>query len=107
MDRWSRKTLRKNIRKEGVWDPFLLPRLCFWVRVACKVVPPGRVFLHRLNDATKGLHLSNDRAQITSSIRADLQVLQTFLASFNGVSFWREELRLEAELQATLDVTGS
>lgn len=46
-------------------------------------------------------------AQVMASVRAVLQVWQQFLASFNGISFWREDLRIEAELQVMSDASGS
>lgn len=39
-------------------------------------------------------------------LRADLQVWQIFLVSFNVVTFWRNDLKLEAEL-VTSDEAGS
>lgn len=40
-------------------------------------------------------------------MKSDLQVWQTFFELFSGVSFWCQELRLEAELQVSSDAAGS
>lgn len=74
---------------------------------SCKVVAPGRAFLGRLCDATIGLHMPHHRDRVTGEIRADLAVWETFLARFNGIQFWRDDLRIETELQVVSDASGS
>lgn len=44
---------------------------------------------------------------MTADTKDDLHVWLTFLSDFNGVSFWQNELRLEAELQVHSDAAGS
>ncbi|XP_053106618.1 uncharacterized protein LOC128325152 isoform X1 [Hemicordylus capensis] len=73
---------------------------------ACRVVVPGRPFLRRLCDAIKGVRLGHHRVRVTAPMRADLQLWESFLDSYNGVSFWRESLLLEADLQVQSDAAG-
>ena len=45
--------------------------------------------------------------RVTASMRADLEVWASFLQHYNGVSFWRQEVRLEAQFQLSSDASGS
>ena len=45
---------------------------------ACSVVVPGRAFLRRLIDLTKGVKLPHYRIRLTKSVKADLRLWQTF-----------------------------
>lgn len=74
---------------------------------ACKVIAPGRAFLCILCDVIRGLCSPHHRTRISAGIRDDLAVWDQFLQAFNGVSFWHENMRLEAELQITSDASGS
>lgn len=76
-----------------------LQQLVVYLNFLCKVVAPGWVFW-------RSLHLLHHRLCITSSMHADIQVWQAFLGSFNGVSFSREDLWLETEVQVTYDAVG-
>ena len=40
-------------------------------------------------------------------MREDLLVWSRFLEGFNGISFWRVEIRLKADFQVHSDVAGS
>ncbi|XP_053159366.1 uncharacterized protein LOC128347977 isoform X1 [Hemicordylus capensis] len=73
---------------------------------ACRVVVPGREFLRRLCDLMSGLRAPHHRVRLTEGVRADLAVWGTFLQQFNGVSFWRAEQLVEAELQVHSDAAG-
>lgn len=55
----------------------------------------------------KGLRHSHHWLQVSQSMKGDLLVWQTFLASFNGISISRQDLRLKDELQLNSDVAGS
>lgn len=70
---------------------------------ACQVVVPGRAFLRCLCNATVGVHLPHLCNRVIREIKRDLLVFQEFLESLNGISFWREELHLKAELQVHSD----
>lgn len=54
-----------------------------------------------------GLRLPHHRIQVSASMQADLEVWLQVFQSFNGVSFWRTKLQLEAELQIKSDATGT
>lgn len=55
---------------------------------ACCVVVPGRAFLRRLIDLTKGIKCAHNFLHLNKSIKADLKMWQTFLRDFNGHSFF-------------------
>ena len=55
---------------------------------ACSVAVPGRAFLRRLIDLTKGVTLPHYRIRLTKSVQADLRLWQTFFDEFNGRSFF-------------------
>ena len=57
----------------------------------CSVVLPGRAFLRRLVDLTKGVRLPHHRIRITEACRRDLQVWLQFLRDFNGRTFFLDE----------------
>ena len=50
----------------------------------CRAVAPGRAFLRRLIDLTKGVKKPWHKIQITKGARADLNLWQVFLQGFNG-----------------------
>ena len=54
---------------------------------ACTVVLPGRAFLQRLIDLTKGINAPLYRIRRTRSVKADLGLCKFFLDDFNGWSF--------------------
>ncbi|XP_061466237.1 uncharacterized protein LOC133377049 [Rhineura floridana] len=84
-----------------------LQRLAGQLNFACGVVAPGRAFLRRVYDAMAGLSRSYHRTRVTAALRADLTVWSTFLRDFNGVSLWRRDRLLEAELQVHSDASGA
>ena len=49
----------------------------------CSVVLPGRAFLRRLVDLTKGVRLPHHRLRITAACCRDLEVWLQFLRDFN------------------------
>ena len=51
---------------------------------ACRVVVPGRAFLRRLIDLTKGVSHSLHFIRLTSEARRDLEAWKVFLEHFNG-----------------------
>lgn len=57
----------------------------------CSVVLPGRAFLRRLIDLTKGIRLPHHRIRITKACRRDLLVWLQFLRDFNGRTFFLDE----------------
>lgn len=50
-----------------------------------------------------GLRLSNYHTRVIQGMKENLQVWNTFLRFFNGVSFWREDMQLKAKLRVHSD----
>lgn len=68
------------------------------------VVVPGRPFLRRLIDLTVGLSKPSHRHWINKETKADLLVWSTFLAQYNGRSFFFKETVYSADsLHLTTD----
>ncbi len=70
---------------------------------ACSVVVPGRAFLHRLIDLTKGVKSPHHFIRLN---KADLELWQSFLLDFNGRSFflndaWNDSLSLNLYTDAS------
>lgn len=89
---WSPHSARKLTLKN-------LQQLVGHLNFACCIVAPGQAFLQCLCDSMAGLRLSHHWVQVSAGMRADLLVWLQFLQDFNGISFWRTDLLLEAELQ--------
>ena len=58
---------------------------------ACSVIVPGRAFLRRLIDLTVGIQCPHHLIRLSKDVKEDLKVWQSFLANFNGRSFFLEE----------------
>ena len=74
---------------------------------ACSVVVPGRAFLRRLHDLTKGVKSAHHFILLGKSSKADLVLWQSFLHDFNGRSFflndaWNDSLSLIKLIQGRL-----
>ena len=52
---------------------------------ACRAVAPGRAFIRRLINRTKGISASHHMIRINKGMRADLKTWEMFLSDFNGV----------------------
>ena len=55
---------------------------------ACSVVVPGRAFLCRRIDLTKGVKSPHHFIRLSKSVKADLEHWQSFLLDFKGRSFF-------------------
>ena len=55
---------------------------------ACCVVVPGRAFLRRLIDLTKGIRKPTHHVRLTKECKHDLNVWREFLSVYNGKSFF-------------------
>lgn len=55
---------------------------------ACKAIKPGRPFLRRLIDLTKGVTNPNFSIRLNKQARADIAAWLVFLQSFNGTSMF-------------------
>ena len=60
----------------------------------CSVVLPGRAFLRRLIDLTKGVRRPHHRIRLAKAARQDMLTWLSFLQDFNGRTFFLEERRL-------------
>ena len=58
---------------------------------SCSVIIPGRVFIRRLINLTIGVRRAYHSIRITTATKKDLRIWETFLASFNGKSFFLDE----------------
>lgn len=58
---------------------------------ACQVVIPGRPFLRRLIDLTKGLSKPNHHVRLNREAKLDLHMWSNFIEHFNGVSMFLSE----------------
>ena len=75
---------------------------------ACSVVVPGRAFLLRLIDLTVGIHSPHLYVRLNREVKADLQLWQPFLTSFNGRSFFLEDVWDSSDkLELYTDAAGS
>ena len=57
---------------------------------ACKIIVPGRAFLRRLIDLTIGVQKPHFLIRLSREVKQDLLVWQSFLAGFNGRSFFSD-----------------
>lgn len=55
---------------------------------ACKVVSPGRAFLQRMIQLTRGIKKPHHHIRLNHSFQQDIAMWQTFLDSWNGTSFF-------------------
>lgn len=55
---------------------------------ACAVVPPGRTFLRRIIDLTRGIQKPHHHRNLDKDARADLAAWSLFIEHFNGKAFF-------------------
>ena len=86
-----------------------LQQVIGFLNFACLVVPPGRPFLRRLIDLTRGARNPSHWIRLTKEARLDLGAWALFLESFNGKSFFLDsdwitnaELHLFTDASKTL-----
>ena len=65
-----------------------LQQLLGFLQFCCRAISPGRAFLRRLIDLTRGLHQPYHRRRITTEARLDLLTWIEFLDQFNGTFFF-------------------
>ena len=73
---------------------------------ACAVVVPGRTFLRRLINLTRGLKCQNHVCRLNKEAKADLKVWEIFCAQFNGKcivlpSYWETSQTLHMYTDAS------
>jgi hypothetical protein len=66
--------------------------VCGLLQFACRAVVPGRAFLRRLYDATRGVSNPNYFLRITAAMREDLAVWRIFLSDYNGRSMFLNQM---------------
>ena len=85
-----------------------LQSLLGFLNFTCSVVLPGRAFLRRLIDLTKGVRRPHHRIRLTKACRKDISVWLNFLDNFNGRTFFLDEKWLScAPLKLYTDAAGS
>lgn len=75
----------------------------------CKAVGPGRAFLRRLIDMTRGVSQPHHRIRLTSGAKADLAAWEAFLEHFNGTvmfadNVWRDNNCLQFYTDAAASI---
>jgi len=74
----------------------------------CSVILPGRAFLRRLIDLTRGVQRAHYHIRLTKACRQDLLVWLTFLQNFNGKTFFfQERWEVSSPLELYTDAAGS
>ena len=74
----------------------------------CSVIVPGRAFLRRLIDLTKGIRSPRNFIRITRECKHDIQVWLSLLHQYNGKSFFLPDRWLTSKkLQLYTDAAGS
>jgi hypothetical protein len=58
----------------------------------CKVIKPGRAFLHRLIDLTIGITKPYHFIKITKEVQSDIRTWLSFLENFNGTTILTKQL---------------
>ena len=56
------------------------------LKLACRVISPGRAFLRRLINLTIGISKPNHHVRLNNEACADLAAWHCFLSSYNGVT---------------------
>ena len=75
---------------------------------ACSVIIPGRAFLRRLIDLTRGIQRPHHKIRLTTQVKLDLSMWIQFFISFNGrTSFVNESFKSGQFLQLYTDASGS
>lgn len=85
------KTLLSDFQKRRKVTLKELQSLVGLLNFTCSVVLPGRAFLRRLIDLTKGVRKPHHRIRMNMNCRKDILVWKTFLEQFNGRTFFLEE----------------
>lgn len=77
-----------------------LQQLLGHLNFVCRVVAPGKAFMWHVYDMMERLHLLHHWLKLTREM--ELRVWDIFLQDFDGISFWRDDMKIEGELQVTL-----
>lgn len=75
---------------------------------ACSVIKPGRAFLRRLIDLTVGVKSPHHLIRLNKEVKEDLKVWLSFLAEFNGRSFFIDDAwHSSCKLSLYTDASGA
>lgn len=75
---------------------------------ACTVVLPGRAFLRRSIDLSRGISQPYHHLRLTKGAKDDLRVWKDFLDDYNGVSFFHDDKWLSSDfLRLFTDASGA
>ena len=75
---------------------------------ACKVVRPGRPFLRRLFDLTKGVTRKHHHISLNKAARADIRAWLIFMDAFNGISVFPHHMWSDSDaIRLYSDASGS
>lgn len=80
-DLFSWETRKSTTLKE-------LQSLIGTLNFACKVVPPGRAFLQRMIQLTRGITKSHHHIRLNHGFHQDIKMWQTFLQRWNGTNLF-------------------
>ncbi len=78
------KTLLDNMFKKRKVQLKVVQQLHGFLNFACKAVPPGRTFLHRIANLMVGIKSNSHFVRINKECRKDLQAWKYFLEHFNS-----------------------
>lgn len=83
-----------------------LQQLLGLLNFACAVVAPGRAFLRRLHDLTRGIQKPHHHRRLGKPAKADLEAWKSFIVNFNGKSMildmkWLQAQKLELYTDAS------
>ncbi|PJE77719.1 hypothetical protein CI610_03354 [invertebrate metagenome] len=74
---------------------------------ACSVITPGRPFLRRLIDLTRGLTKPNHHVRLNREAKADIRAWLHFIQSYNGVTLFLSDIwESSARLHFYTDASG-
>ena len=75
---------------------------------ACKVIPPGRAFLQRIINLTRGVPKPHHHIRLTNGFRVDVKMWKIFLKDWNGTSLFLNPCwENSAELSLYTDASGT
>jgi len=74
---------------------------------ACKVVRPGRTFLHRMFELLRGVGKKQQFVRLNASFKLDLWWWHVFLGTWNGVAMMENNLITGREIHLYTDASGS
>ena len=74
-----------------------LQSLCGLLNFACSVIVPGRAFLRRLFDLTRGLRKPYYRVRLRKGCKDDLKMWKNFLENFNGKCFFIDQVWISSD----------